>query len=183
MYVLTTLLDSQYLLMLDGDGTYPSHYLKDVVDTLERGNDVVMGSRFMGKIMPGAMSKLNYLGNLVLSGTASFVYMHPCTDVCTGLWGFRLDAIRAMSLDSERFELEAEMFAVSVRNHLRIKEIPITYYPREGDSKLVPMNAGTMIFRKLLERRFSLAHAHRFSGDPESDLSRMKALVQPPHGP
>jgi len=183
MYVLSTLLDAQYLLMLDGDGTYPSQYLADVVEALEAGTDVVMGSRFMGKIMPGAMSKLNYLGNLVLSGTASVVYMHPCSDVCTGLWGFRLDAIRAMDLDSEKFELEAEMFAVSVRNHLRIREIPITYYPREGETKLVPMNAGTMIFRKLLARRFSSANAKRFSGDPEADLHRMKTLVQPPQGP
>lgn len=183
MYVLSTLLDSQYLLMLDGDGTYPSKYLADVVAALEEGSDVVMGSRFRGEIRPGAMSKLNYFGNLALSGTASFVYMHPCTDVCTGLWGFRLDAIRAMDLDSERFELEAEMFAVSVRNGLKIKEIPITYYPREGESKLVPINSGTMIFRKLLSRRFSSANSKRFSGDPESDLSRMKALVQPRQGP
>lgn len=183
MYVLSTLLDSQYLLMLDGDGTYPSQYLADVVNTLEAGNDVVMGSRFMGKIMPGAMSRLNFFGNLILSATASIVYMHPCSDVCTGLWGFRLDAIRAMDLDSNRFELEAEMFAVSVRNHLRIAEIPIIYYPRDGESKLVPMNSGTMIFRKLLERRFSSADVERFSGDPDTDMVRMNAKVRPRREP
>lgn len=183
IYVLSTLLDSQYLLMLDGDGTYPSRYLADVVAALEEGYDVVMGSRFRGEIKPGAMSKLNYFGNLILSLTASIIYMQPCTDVCTGLWGFRLDAIRSMELDSERFELEAEMFAVSVRNGLKIKEIPITYYPREGESKLVPINSGIMIFRKLLERRFSLAKSKRFSGDPDTDLNRMRAMIHPPEGP
>jgi glycosyltransferase involved in cell wall biosynthesis len=183
LYVLSTLLDSQYLLMLDGDGTYPSRYLVDLVDTLEEGKDVVMGSRFRGKIMSGAMSRLNYLGNLALSATASILYMHPCSDVCTGLWGFRLDAIRAMDLDSDRFELEAEMYAVSVRNHLRLTEIPIDYYPREGESKLIPINSGTMIFRKLLQRRFISASVERFSGDPETDMVRMNARVRPRREP
>ena len=183
LYVLSTLLDSQYLLMLDGDGTYPSRYLLDLVDALEEGKDVVMGSRFRGKIMHGAMSRLNYLGNFALSATASILYMHPCSDVCTGLWGFRLDAIRAMDLDSDKFELEAEMYAVSVRNHLKIAEIPIDYYPREGDSKLVPINSGTMIFQKLLQRRFISASMKRFSGDPETDMIRMKAIVRPRREP
>jgi dolichol-phosphate mannosyltransferase len=138
-------------------------YLVDLVDALEKGKDVVMGSRFRGDIKAGAMSRLNYLGNLALSATASILYMHPCSDVCTGLWGFRLDAIRAMDLDSDKFDLEAEMYAVSVRNHLKISEIPIDYYPREGDSKLVPINSGTMIFQKLLQRRFISANVERFS--------------------
>ncbi len=183
LYVLSTLLDSQYLLMLDGDGTYPSRYLIDLVDALEEGKDVVMGSRFRGRIMPGAMSRLNFLGNLALSATASVLYMHPCSDVCTGLWGFRLDAIRAMNLDSAKFELEAEMYAVSVRSHLKIDEIPIDYYPREGESKLVPMNSGTMIFHKLLQRRFISANVERFSGDPETDMVRMNAIVRPRREP
>lgn len=177
---LSALLDSQYLVMLDGDGTYPARYVLDVVETLESGCDVVMGSRFKGQIHQGAMSRLNYFGNLVLSAAASIIYLHACSDLCTGLWGFRLDAIRAMSLDSVRFELEAEMFAVSVRNRLRIKELPIEYFPREGESKLVPINSGFMIFRKLIQRRWVGANTQdEFTGDPDLDLYRINNTVRP----
>lgn len=177
---LSALLDSQYLVMLDGDGTYPSNYVLDVVHTLESGCDIVMGSRFKGEIRSGAMSRLNYLGNLGLSAVASVIYLHPCSDLCTGLWGFRLDAIRSMSLDSVRFELEAEMFAVSVRNRLRIKELPIIYLPREGETKLVPINSGFMIFRKLIQRRWVGANTQdKFTGDPDLDLYRINNSVRP----
>jgi hypothetical protein len=91
-----------------------------------------------------------------------------------------LDAIRSMSLDSVKFELEAEMFAVSVRNHLRIKELPIIYLPREGESKLVPINSGFMIFRKLLQRRWVGANTQdKFTGDPDLDLHRINNSVRP----
>lgn len=177
---LSALLDSKYLVMLDGDGTYPSNYVLDVVNTLESGCDIVMGSRIKGEIRPGAMSKLNLMGNLGLSAAASVIYLHPCSDLCTGLWGFRLEAIRNMSLDSVKFELEAELFAVSVRNKLRIKELPIVYLPREGESKLVPINSGFMIFRKLIQRRWVGANTlDEFTGDPDLDLHRINNSVRP----
>ena len=151
-------LDSDYIVMLDGDGTYPSSYIYDMVISLEAGNDVVMGSRILGQIEPGSMSHLNFLGNLILSTIASIVYLHPISDLCTGLWGFRTSSLRLLSLDSLAFELEAEMFAEAVKNGLRIDEVPISYLRREGESKLVPLKSGAMILVKLMERRIFSAN-------------------------
>ncbi|MDD1770722.1 MAG: glycosyltransferase family 2 protein [Methanomassiliicoccales archaeon] len=146
-------LDSKFVVMIDADGTYPAEHIVDVVRALDKGNDVVMGSRFLGEIAEGAMTKLNYFGNLVLSTTASVMYLHPVSDLCTGLWGFRTTALRTLALDSKGFELEAEIFAQAVKSGLRIAEVPIGYYSRKGETKLVPIKSGVTIMKKLVQRR------------------------------
>jgi dolichol-phosphate mannosyltransferase len=151
---LASMLDAKYLIMLDADGTYPPRFILDIVSSLETGADVVMGSRFLGTINDGAMTRLNHFGNILLSDLASALYQKPCTDLCTGMWGFNGQALRTLELDSKHFELEAELFAESVKKGLRVEEIPITYLPRAGETKLVPLSAGWAILNKLLERRF-----------------------------
>ncbi len=158
MDAMKSFLDSDYIVMLDGDGTYPPSHIYDMVLSLESGNDVVMGSRLKGEIESGSMSHLNLLGNLLLSSIASVVYLHPVSDLCTGLWGFRTSSLRLLSLDSLAFELEAEMFAEAVKNGLKIDEVPISYLKREGESKLVPIKSGVMILVKLMERRIFTAN-------------------------
>jgi len=151
---LASMLDARYLVMLDADGTYPPRFIIDMVSALGSGADVVMGSRFLGTIEEGAMTRLNHFGNILLSDVASLLYQQPCTDLCTGMWGFNMAALRALELNSKHFELEAELFAESAKKGLRVQEIPIHYKPREGETKLVPLKAGLTIMNKLMERRF-----------------------------
>jgi dolichol-phosphate mannosyltransferase len=146
--------DAKYLIMLDADGTYPPEHILDIMEALEKGADVVMGSRFLGTIAEGAMTKLNQFGNTVLSDIASLLYQQRCTDLCTGMWGFNAKALEVLELDSRHFELEAELFAESSKKGLDIVEVPIAYLPRKGETKLVPLQAGFAILDKLLERRF-----------------------------
>jgi glycosyltransferase involved in cell wall biosynthesis len=153
---LSTFLDAEYVVMLDGDGTYPSHHILDVVESLEQGYDAVMGSRFMGEIEPGAMTRLNRIGNYVLSAMATGLYFQRVSDLCTGMWGFRTSVLKDLVLSAHSFDLEAELFAECAKHHLRIKEVPITYKCRDGDTKLVPISAGLLIGLKLLERRIML---------------------------
>ena len=154
LHTLSTLLDSKYILMMDGDGTYLPSDLVKVLEALRKGNDVVMGSRFLGRIEKSAMRRLNYVGNLMLSLIASIIYQKRTTDLCTGMWGFSTQALRQMNLDSSHFDLEAEMFAECSKRKFRIGEVPIYYQPRMGRSKLVPADAGFAILRKLIQRRF-----------------------------
>ena len=165
--------------MLDADGTYPPGHILQVVKALDSGADVVMGSRFKGSIDDGAMTLLNSMGNKLLSNIATMLYQTPVTHLCTGMWGFDAEALKRMDLNSVHFELEAEMFAESAKKGLRIEEIPIHYRVREGESKLVPLKAGMMIFSKLLTRRFWSAKgqfdmriSRRLEGSTNAALSR-----------
>ena len=142
------------LVMLDADSTYAPNEMLRLLRHLDRGEyDVVIGSRLRGDIQPGAMSRVNWIGNHILTWFAVALYRVFISDVCTGYWAFRRGAIQKMSLNSTEFEIEAEMYAACATEGLRMSEVPISYAPRIGESKLGSVADGVRILRKLLVRR------------------------------
>lgn len=145
----------ELLVMLDADGTYDARDMPRLLAKIEDGEyDVVIGSRLRGEIEPGAMSRLNYLGNNLLTWAAVALYRNFVSDLCTGFWVFKREAIEAMKLNSISFEIEAEMYAACCHNRLSIGEVPIRYRRRIGSAKLGSIHDGVRIFRKILVRRF-----------------------------
>jgi glycosyltransferase involved in cell wall biosynthesis len=143
---------ADYAIMVDGDDTYPIEMATQMICLLKK-YDVVIGSRLKGTIEPGAMTKMNVVGNVVLSHLARVLFGVRISDVCTGFWGYRRDAIRRLELTARGFEIEADMFAECVRKGLRITEIPITYRAREDRPKLSSLRDGFKIGLFLCKRR------------------------------
>jgi glycosyltransferase involved in cell wall biosynthesis len=82
----------QFVLMGDADDTYDFSQLDEFVAKLREGYDLVMGNRFRGKILPGAMPALHrYLGNPVLTGLGRLFFKSPVGDFHCGLRAFRKD--------------------------------------------------------------------------------------------
>lgn len=128
-----------FVVMLDADGTYSPEAIPHVIALLAGGDaDIVMGHR---RILAGSMTRVHRVGNALLSLGASTLYGQRVPDVCTGLWGFRVDALRRLPLRADGFELEAELFALSARLGLRIRHTPVDYLPRIGTSKLATRDA------------------------------------------
>lgn len=147
-----------YIVMLDADATYAIDAIPVVLEVLASGEaDVVMGSRFRGWAEPGAMPAMNRVGNALLSAAASVLFLRPCTDVCTGLWGFRGPVLRSLPLRAEGFDLEVELFGLCVRQGLRVREVPVDYLARRGATKLRPLQDGLSIGRGMLRARFAAA--------------------------
>lgn len=147
-------IDCDYLLMMDADNSYPAEEIPKFLNLLEDGHDVVMGSRIMGEIQPGAMTSTNFLGNRLLSFLASTIYRKRVTDVCTGMWGFKFKALKSMVLNSTGFEIEAELFAQATKSNLRMAEVPISYRRRDGAPKLSFVKDAMKIAAKLARKRF-----------------------------
>jgi glycosyltransferase involved in cell wall biosynthesis len=143
---------ADYAIMVDGDNTYPIEKATEMISLLKT-NDVVIGSRLKGTIEPGAMTKLNVVGNALLSLLAWTLFGAQISDVCTGFWAYRGEAIRRLELAARGFEIEADMFAECVRKGLRIAEIPITYRAREDQPKLSSLRDGLKIGLFLCKRR------------------------------
>ncbi|MDP6899391.1 MAG: glycosyltransferase family 2 protein [Candidatus Thalassarchaeaceae archaeon] len=147
--------DDEVLVMLDADGTYNPKEITRLLKHLTSGEyDVVIGSRLRGSIEPGAMSRFNWIGNHILTWTAVALYRIFVSDICTGYWAFKREAIEKMQLNSKSFEIEAEMFTSCANEGLRMGEVPISYAARIGESKLGSVGDGVKILRKLLVRRF-----------------------------
>ena len=99
--------EPEFFIMLDADGTYPPEAISEFLDSLASGNDVVLGSRFRGQMAEGAMSPLNAIGNRLLSVFARLLFGVSVSDVCTGMWGFKADALRQMPLEAGGFPNQA----------------------------------------------------------------------------
>jgi len=142
------------LVMLDADGTYDPHDMTKLLETLENGQDVVIGSRLRGTMHPEAMSRLNYLGNHLLTWSAVVLHGAYISDLCTGYWAFTRRALENIYplLNSVNFEIEAEMYAAASALELNIDEVPIHYGQRIGVPKLGSINDGARILRKILTR-------------------------------
>jgi dolichol-phosphate mannosyltransferase len=145
--------DADYVIVVDGDNTYPISVATEMLRLLQT-NDVVIGSRLKGFIGPGAMTRLNVLGNTLLTLLARALFGINVTDVCTGLWGYRGDAIRRLELTAQGFEIEADMFAECARGGLRMAEIPIHYRARADQAKLSALRDGLRIGAFLCRKRF-----------------------------
>lgn len=144
--------DCDYVAMIDADGTYPAEYLPKMVKELQgNGYEAVVGWR-CGKV-PGAMTKLNVLGNTMLTWLACRLYGVKTNDLCTGLWLFRYSALKGVSIESEGFTLEAELYTLLAERKLEIGQVPIIYIKRCGTSKL-RVSDGLRIAAYLIRRRY-----------------------------
>ena len=144
------LIDSEYVIMIDGDGTYLPSEVYLLLDALEKGAGHVIGNRFAnpGK---GAFTRLNSIGNKLLNKLFGFAYGEWLDDILSGYRGFTKDTIQKMALTQKGFEIETEITVECVRNEIDIKVVPITYLPRhgEGDTKLNPVRDGFRIMRTI----------------------------------
>lgn len=130
----------RYLVMGDGDNTYDLSDLDPFIDPLKAGFDLVMGSRFKGKIHRGAMPWANrYIGNPFLTGLYRIFFRTNLTDIHCGMRSFTKAAYQRLNLHCLGMEFASEMVMESLQKKMKIAEVPIEYYPREGRSKLQPV--------------------------------------------
>jgi glycosyltransferase involved in cell wall biosynthesis len=124
----------QFILMGDADESYDFTQLGGFVSKLREGYDLVMGNRFQGGILPGAMPPLHrYLGNPVLTGIGRLFFKSPVGDFHCGLRAFRKDAIERLELRTLGMEFASEMVVKATAFGLRITEIPTTLSPDRRD--------------------------------------------------
>jgi glycosyltransferase involved in cell wall biosynthesis len=140
----------QYIVMLDADMTYPFKDIPRFVEQLRDGAQLVMGDR-MDNIQPGAMHWVNrYIGNPILSGTLNLFFRTGIRDAHCGMRGFRRDILPQLDLRTTGMEFASEMVIRASKEKLDIREFPISYAPRGGETKLSRWRDGWRHLRFLL---------------------------------
>jgi glycosyltransferase involved in cell wall biosynthesis len=126
----------EYIVMGDADDTYDWSDLGPFIEPLRNGYDLVMGNRFSGEILPGAMPwHHQYIGNPILSGLLNLFFRTGVRDAHCGIRSFRRDAVEKMQLTAGGMEFASEMVINAAKAGLRITEVPIKYYPRPAGSE------------------------------------------------
>jgi glycosyltransferase involved in cell wall biosynthesis len=124
----------RFILMGDADDSYDFTQAHLFLNKLREGYDLVMGNRFRGGILPGAMPPLHrYLGNPVLTGIGRLFFKSPVGDFHCGLRAFRRDAIERLDLRTHGMEFASEMVVKAAAFGLRVTEIPTTLSPDGRD--------------------------------------------------
>ena len=139
-----------FIVMFDADLTYPFDEIAHFVEQLRDGAQLVMGDR-MDNIQPGAMHWVNrYIGNPLLSGTLNLFFKTGIRDAHCGMRGFRRDILPTLGLRTTGMEFASEMVIRASKEQLDIREVPISYAPRGGESKLSRFRDGWRHLRFLL---------------------------------
>jgi glycosyltransferase involved in cell wall biosynthesis len=140
--------DTDYVVMLDGDNTYHPEEVLRLVELLDSGFcNVAIGSRLGGRVVEGSMHATNRIGNWVFSHLVRYFYRVNVTDVLTGYFAWKREAIERLRphLRSEGFAIEMEMVTKMAKLGEDIYCVPITYAARAGDSHLRPFYDGSRI--------------------------------------
>jgi glycosyltransferase involved in cell wall biosynthesis len=120
----------RYVIMGDADESYDFSRLEGFVERLRAGDRLVMGNRFKGGILPGAMPPLHrYLGNPVLSFVGRLFFRTRVGDFHCGLRGFDREAVRGLALGSSGMEFASELVLRAALAGWRIGEVPTTLAP------------------------------------------------------
>src|SRR3954468_24827845 len=140
----------EYIVMADADLTYDWNEIPHFVQKLDEGGQLVMGDR-MDNIHPGAMPWLHrYVGNPVLSGILNLFFRTGVRDAHCGMRAFRRDILPVLDLRTTGMEFASEMVIRASKEKLDIRQLPIEYHPRGGESKLSSFRDGWRHLRFLL---------------------------------
>ncbi len=140
----------EFIVMLDADLTYDFAEIPHFVSELQAGAELVMGDR-MDNIQPGAMPWLHrYVGNPVLTGVLNLFFRTGIRDAHCGMRGLRRDVLPRLDLRTTGMEFASEMVIRASKERLDIREFPIEYHPRGGQSKLSSFRDGWRHLRFLL---------------------------------
>jgi hypothetical protein len=140
----------RYIVMVDADLTYDFADIPRFVAELEDGAHMVIGDR-MDNIQPGAMPWLHrYVGNPFLTGLLNLFFRTGVKDAHCGMRAVRRDVLPRLDARATGMEFASEMVIRAAQEKLEIRQVPIEYRPRTGESKLSSFRDGWRHLRFLL---------------------------------
>ena len=132
------------IVFLDGDySDRPSELPIILAPIFEGRADITLGSRFSGKGDRSALPWHQSFGNRLAAGLIRLLYGVQITDLGPFRAG-RADTLRALALEEATYGWAVEMILKGAIAGFRTVEVPVSYYPRIGKSKIGGTLKGTL---------------------------------------
>src|SRR3989344_1607158 len=133
----------RYIFMADCDGTYDFNEIPNFLLALKQGYDFAIGNRFAHPLEKDAMPfSHKYIGNPVLSGMLRLFFGTSIKDSHCGMRAIKKESLDRLNLQTTGMEFASEMIVKALTNNLKIKQLPISYKKRIGNSKLKSFQDG-----------------------------------------
>ncbi len=155
--VITGLANSggDYVIIQDGDLEYdPREYVKLMQEMQKGDSDLVLGVRFTegyhGLFIPR-------LGNQFLTKLINLLFGTKLNDYLTCYKLFRRQTMLELNLKSQGFNMDTEIIMKSIKAGLRIKQVPVTYVPRDySQGKKIRIHDGLSAMFNIIKYRFRI---------------------------
>jgi glycosyltransferase involved in cell wall biosynthesis len=131
------------VVFLDGDYSDHPEEMPRLLDAIEGGCDLIIGSRVLGSREPGALLPQARFGNALACSLIRLLYGHSYTD----LGPFRAiawEALRRLRMEDRTFGWTVEMQIKAAKIGLVVAETPVSYRRRVGVSKITGTFSGTV---------------------------------------
>ncbi len=133
------------VVFMDGDHSdYPEQLPDLVKPIIERGVDLVIGSRALGKLERGAMEPQQIFGNWLATTLIRLFYNYRFTDLGP-FRAIRYDKLLALEMADPNFGWTVEMQVKAAKKGLVCTEVPVNYRRRIGVSKVSGTIKGTFM--------------------------------------
>ncbi|MBQ6314768.1 MAG: glycosyltransferase family 2 protein [Mogibacterium sp.] len=120
------------VIVQDADLEYdPKEYPRVVQPIFNGEAEVVYGSRFLHQKRKGYLA--NRLANWGLTTFSNLFTRQGLTDMETCYKAFKREIIQSIEIKENRFGFEPEITSKISKKGIRIKEVPISYYPRSNE--------------------------------------------------
>jgi glycosyltransferase involved in cell wall biosynthesis len=127
-------LDADVIVHIDADLQYKPEEIPNLIKEIENGYDLVLGSRFKGKIE--RMPMINRMGNIAFSRVVSQMAGMKISDAQTGFRAFTKNFAKKVVIRSDHTYTQEQIIR-AVKNKFKIKEIPVYFAKRNGKSRLI----------------------------------------------
>jgi hypothetical protein len=133
--------NSDIIVTLDGDDTYPAELIPSLVKYLLDNNlNFINTNRFSSP--KTNIFTINKLGNWVLSTTFRILFRSKLYDSQSGMWIFRTKILRDIMPNADGMPFSEEIKVKACLNVQGVVELPIPYRDRIGSSKMRVLRDG-----------------------------------------
>ncbi len=145
-------IDSDYYLMVDGDGTYRAEDGPAILAPVQAGEcDMCIGNR-LSDYQPGSFGNFHLFGNKLIRFLTRRLHRVEIPDMLSGFRAFNRKTARELNLIMGGFEIETEINIKCVRLGLRLQSVDTPYGRRRtgSHSKLKTIQDGYRILLTIL---------------------------------
>lgn len=137
--------NTDIVVFIDADyADYPEEISTLILPIVEEKATMVIGSRTLGKRKKGAMMPQQVFGNWLATNMIWWLYQTKYTDLGP-FRAIKFDVLIALDMQDETYGWTVEMQLKAAQKNIKYVEVPVSYRPRVGKSKISGTVKGSVL--------------------------------------